>query len=284
MMLAACGGVTAPAVDEAGVVDLSDAIAATRAARSARVQMTMETASSMGSFDITGDGVVALDGSRASFVMGSTGALADAMVGEIRIVDGTQYISGGLVQQYVATGQAPAGAAWIAMPVPEFATAMPSPTMPDVAAQLELLRTADADIEELPDADIDGITHHHVQARLTMRDQIAALDISLDDVFANQPAAGTLTDEAGMSDFLEAADAVGYHYDVYYADDGLVRRIVMEVDLTPMFAAFAGAMPPNRDADADVAVDMTMTLTLDLTDYGVAVDVEAPTGNVHHVG
>ena len=113
----------------------------------------------------------------------------------------------------------------------------------DPLGPLDLLRRPVVEIDRVGDDDVRGVTAQHLQARLDLTDTGAG-DAEDDDVTAPDPAAGSFEGR------LVAAGFETLPVDVWIDGDGLVRRLVVTVDaaasLTTTFEVY--------DTGADVAV------------------------------
>ena len=121
----------------------------------------------------------------------------------------------------------------------------------DPAQTLQYLRAASSGVKESGSATVRGVETTRYVGRLDFR---KGLDAGLDKL----PAAERQRARQGMQRMLGRLGAKGVPFEVFVDDDGLLRRLTMDMSMEGMGQPFS------------------TKLSMDYFDFGVDVDVEAP--------
>jgi len=236
-------------------------ITTTAAAKTARIdaEASFSGGGSGGSGKMTAEGAIDFatgDFQMTVYVDGPLGsALNDGF--EMRNVDGVAYMR---MPSGLPGFSLPDGKHWIAFDVPSGRNSFTSPfalgTQSDPTKALAYLETVSSDVREVGSESIRGVDTTHYMATL---DLAKAIDEQNKDV------------PSGLRDSMkELAGLFGsVPANVWIDNDGRLRRLSLQLDLSEMFRGLA----PNESADADHFV---ITETFDLYDFGTPVHVEAP--------
>jgi len=132
---------------------------------------------------------------------------------------------------------------WVEVPVAAM-PGVPSTGFPGASSDgyVEVLRGLSGDVEDLGTEEVDGVDTHHYR-----------FDVDVEAALEQLPA----DERAELEGSFDQLGTTTFPIDLWITEDGLPIRQVMELDL----GALAGG---------------TMTMQLDLSDFGVAVDVEPP--------
>jgi len=234
-------------------------ITTTAAAQTARIDLQMKmSGDSMGSFDVTGEGVTDFGSGNTDMTMRFDGPIGMGMGDgfEIRGVDGTVYMRMPAALQIPLTEDKP----WIAVDVPSGSNSVSSPfalgSQTDPTKALAYLEKVSDDVREVGSDQIRGVDTTHYAATIDLGRAIDAtnkeLPAGLDD---------NMDELAGLFGNIPA--------DVWIDTAGRLRRVNLRLDLSDMFRG----LDPNGSTGADHVV---ITETLDLYDFGVPVNVVAP--------
>jgi len=242
-------------------------ITTTAAARTARIDLQMKmSGDSMGSFDVTGEGLTDFASGNTDMTMRFDGPIGMEMGDgfEIRGVDGTVYMRMPAALQIPLTEDKP----WIAVDVPSDSNSFTSPfalgSQTDPTKALAYLEKVSNDVREVGSDRIRGVETTHYTATVDLGRAIDANNNKL---------------PAGLHDNLkELAGLFGnIPAEVWIDGEGRLRRVTLRLDLGDMFRG----LDPNGSTGADHVV---ITETLDLYDFGVPVNVVAPpAGQVSHM-
>jgi hypothetical protein len=123
----------------------------------------------------------------------------------------------------------------------------------DPAQTLQYLRAASSGVKESGSATVRGVETTRYVGRLDFR---KALDAGLDRL--KLPAAERQRARQGMQRMLGQLGAKGMPFEVFVDDDGLLRRLTMDMSMQVM------------------GQPMSTKVSMDYFDFGVDVDVQAP--------
>ena len=123
----------------------------------------------------------------------------------------------------------------------------------DPAQTLQYLRAASSGVKESGSATVRGVETTRYVGRLDFR---KALDAGLDRL--ELPAAERQRARQGMQRMLGQLGAKGMPFEVFVDDDGLLRRLTMDMSMQVM------------------GQPMSTKVSMDYFDFGVDVDVQAP--------
>ena len=123
----------------------------------------------------------------------------------------------------------------------------------DPAQALQFLRAASADVKEAGSSVVKGVEVTRYVGRMDLRE---AVEAGLDDLELTE--AERAKARRGMQWMMEQLDATSLPFEVFVDDDGLLRRMTMDMRM-----GLAGE-------------DVEMSITTDYFDFGTRVDVQAP--------
>jgi len=123
----------------------------------------------------------------------------------------------------------------------------------DPAQTLQYLRAASSGVKESGNATVRGVETRRYSGRLDFR---KALDAGLDRL--ELPAAERRRARQGMQRMLGQLGASGVPFEVFVDDDGLLRRLTMDMSMKAM------------------GQQLSTKVSMDYFDFGVDVDVQAP--------
>lgn len=228
-----------------------------------RISMTMPGVEKP--LELTATGSVDTAGRRQALTMdmsqlmgalgGATGATPAASDLRVEmVVDGlTMYMRTPLL-----SGQLPKGKQWVSVDVARMAAASGADlssllgrSYADPSQFLDYLRTA-GDPVELGSEEVRGVEARHVRTTLDLKAYLAAAAPKLREQL--RPV---------VDQFEQMAGSVSPVVDAWIDDEGLVRRIALDLGVAAPGAATAG-----------VALEMTMAI--DLFDFGADVAIEVP--------
>ena len=118
---------------------------------------------------------------------------------------------------------------------------------------LQYLRTASTGVREAGTAKVRGVETTRYTGRLDFR---KALEVGIDGL--GLPAAERQRAREGMQRMLDQLGANGVPFEVFVDDDGLLRRMRMDLSMTVE------------------GESMTMAMKMDYFDFGTDVNVQAP--------
>lgn len=249
VMLGAGGAALMAGSDDGGDVTLiAHSVDAVADAGSYRMAMTIEMAGAGESFTMTGDGIFREAPLAGEMTMG-VDLVGESLDMKMILLNTTLYMNMG-----EAMGAA-APTPWVSIDLASVAgmgdvLGGAGPGNSNPRQFLEMLRGAGRE-QVVGREDVRGVSTTHYTARITLKD---ALD-----------AAGG-TDRASLEAVLdglgEGAAGMEVPVDAWLDDQGLPRRIKIEMDLTGM--------------DPSIPAGASMTVTMEMFDYGIAVDVQAP--------
>jgi hypothetical protein len=246
--LTACGG------DALALDPVASAARTTVERGSSRVEFTVAMKVGTESVDMTGSGAFDYSRSRgeATYRMqlpmfGEVG-MNMRMVGTKVFVRLPEALSGGL------TG----GKEWVGVDVGKSLEqaglgGLGLTQQQDPAQTLQYLRTASTVVREAGAATVRGVETTRYTGRLDFR---KALDAGIDEL--ELPAAERQRARQGMQWMLDQLGTKGVPFEVFVDEDGLLRRMTMDMNMT-----IEGE-------------PMTMAMRMDYFDFGVDVNVQAP--------
>jgi hypothetical protein len=123
----------------------------------------------------------------------------------------------------------------------------------DPAQTLQFLRAASTGVEEAGNAKVRGVETTRYVGRMDFR---KALDAGIDKL--ELPAAEREKARKGMKRMLDQLGAKGVPFEVFVDENGLLRRMTMDMSMKI------------------VGEQITMAMKMDYFDFGVDVEVEAP--------
>jgi hypothetical protein len=226
-------------------------VQATTAAKTARMSMSMEAGIGGASFAVSGEGITNFTNGDSSLTMkyAAPRVLSGGAI-EIRVVDGDGYMK---MPEFL--GEIFGSDKWFKMPdVGDANSAVPGLGQSDPSEFLAYLEGVSAGVKKVGSEPIRGVDTTHYSASIDLRKAVARAD-------APQSLRDEIKDLFGNSD----GPAATIPADVWVDDDGLARRIKLQLDF--------GDIAP---ADAEAGDLPTMTISMDLYDFGVPVHVEAP--------
>ena len=234
-------------------------ITTTAAARTARIDLQMKmSGDSMGSFDVTGEGLTDFASGNTDMTMRFDGPIGMEMGDgfEIRGVDGTVYMRMPAALQIPLTEDKP----WIAVDVPSDSNSFTSPfalgSQTDPTKALAYLEKVSNDVRAVGSEQVRGVDTTHYTATLDLGKAIDA-----DNSVLPPGVRDNMKELAGLFGDIPA--------DVWIDGDGRLRRMTLQLDLGEMFRG----LDPSAAAGSDHFV---ITETVDLFDFGTPVHVEAP--------
>lgn len=252
-----------------GAVFLNRAAEATADVKTQRVEMRMEMVGGFMPFTMSMEGQIDLENERLQMeILPEFGEMdlglddetmdgldLGGMLGDMSmtiIQDGdTAYMKSAMFSMFSDSDKP-----WISMPVDELDTADAGQKPQDPNAFLEFLRTTDAEVTEVGTEDVRGVATTHYETVLDLR-----------EIMEQAPP----EDRAEMEEALGAFEGMGSGMsklptEVWIDGDGMVRRMVMTMDLSDM-----------ADEDDDMPFEMgSMVISIELFDFNEPVDIEVP--------
>lgn len=240
----------------------------TSEAGTAAFEMRMSTTGEMAGqeLDMTVDATGAYDFESGDMEMDMAAVMPGLgdMDMQARMVDGVMYIR--YQDSFMSQMGLPAGVTWISMDLGNM-TGLSAGQMQSMGGQfqdptqfLAFLEAAGAEIEEVGSEEVDGFETTHYRARTDfaalMEEQSEALE-------------GMLGSQGLSGDALGAMSEVEIPMDVWIDNEGRVRRIRIEMDMSE---AMSSMFPGQGDAGTRYEIEVEQ----DFSDFGLDVDVEAP--------
>jgi hypothetical protein len=247
--LAACGG------DTLSLDPVASAATKTAESGSSRVEFTIAMKVAGESIDMTGSGVFDYRDPRGSITYWmKIPQLGDIRM-DMRLVGTKMYLR--MPEELAGEGLAN-GKEWLGIDLGKSLEqaglgGLDFAQQQDPAQMLQFLRAASADVKEAGVADVRGVETTRYVGRMDFR---KALDVGLDDL--GMSTAEREKARKGMNWMLDQLGSENVPFEVFVGEDGLLRRMTMEM-----------TMKIERD---EVAVAMQT----DYFDFGVDVDVKAP--------
>jgi hypothetical protein len=229
-----------------------DALAATNAEETARLAMRVEMTGIPGedSFVMTADGLMTLDGEQLEMT-----AKVDA--GDDSVEMAMRGISGVVYMKMSDVPGAPDG--WMKIDASQFgAGAGTLGTASDPSEFLDYLYAVADSVQEVGREEVHGAQTTHY---------FALLDLT------NMPDDDTVPPEV-RDQLLEEIASLGFALppipaDIWIDDDGRLRKMQLVMDFSDMLGGFGSL-------GGDDMPNITMTMSMELSDFGVAVDVQPP--------
>jgi hypothetical protein len=275
MSLAACSGTSSPSVapvkpKPSGSKIVLDSVQVTTAARSARIAMTMSSPGALGlSASLSGVTDFATGNSQLTFHVGGSvmGALEGGLVE--RTVDNVIYVE--FPPSLEGTFGLPAGARWLAMPLPDAGSTAPSlfPGLgpSDPTQLLAYLEAVSSDVTTVGPDTVRGVETTHYHALLDLQ---KALDRGVDQ--NKVPASLRKSLKQILSTIAGPGSTIPV--DLWIDSDGRVRRVTEHLDFSALGAALGGPSGATGSSGSDGS--SVMTTSMDFYDFGVPVNVQAP--------
>jgi hypothetical protein len=247
--LTACGG------DALSLDPVASAATKTAEAGSSRVEFTMAMKVAGESVDMSGSGAFDFDELRGTLTYDMTLPEVGDVRMEMRMVGTKMYVR---MPAALAGEALPEGKEWLRFDLEKARDQLGMGSL-DLGAQqdptkmLQYLRTAGVEVREDGTAAIRGVETKRYVGELDFR---KALEAGLEESGLSKQEQKQA--RHGMTKMLEQLESASIPIEVFIGEDGLLRRITLELDM---------AVEGER-------IDVSMKM--DYFDFGVDVDVEAP--------
>ena len=264
-VLAACGGSSAPAAGArrapsqhavSGSKVVLDSVAATAAAKTARMSLVVSASGLGKGFSASVSGVTDFTNGNSQFSLSLGGLLPGSI--EERSVDKVVYVQ--LPASLQGALGLPAGGRWVSMDLSKVGSvsgSIPGLGQSDPKQFLAYLETVSNNVQDLGAAAIRGVgtTHYRATLDLGKSVNVATVPPQLRSALKR-----LLAKDGGNAPTIPA--------DVWVDAEGRLRRLTLSIDLSAFAGAAGGSAAPSGSA--------AVTVSIDLYDFGVPVDVQAP--------
>ena len=247
--LAACGG------DTLSFDPAASAATKTVEAGSSRVEFTIAMKVAGESMDMTGSGAFDYRDPRGELTYRMDVPVLGELSMDMRMIGTKLYLR---LPPEIAGGALPGGKPWAALDLGKSLEqaglgSLDLTQQQDPAQALHFLRAASTGVEETGSATVRGVETTRYAGRMDFR---KALDEGVDRLGLSS--AEREKARKGMNWMLEQLGSDGVPFEVFVDDDGLLRRMTMDMSMT-----IEGEQ-------------MTMSMRTDYFDFGVDVDVQPP--------
>jgi hypothetical protein len=247
--LSACGG------DAVALDPVASAATKTSETGSSRVEFKISMDVAGESVDMTGSGAFDYRDPRGNLIFEMDLPEVGEMRMEMRMIGTKMYMR---MPAELAGEALPEGKEWLGLDLDKALDEMGMggidlTAQQDPAKMLQYLRAAGAEVREDGSASVRGVETTRYVGEMDFR---KALEAGLEESGLSKKEQEQARD--GMREILDQLESGKIPIEVFIGDDGLLRRLVMKMDMT---------IEAER---------LVMSMQMDYFDFGVAVDVEAP--------